>query len=31
MCCSATVFASYILPRVEEGIWKRILFVPTEP
>ena len=27
--CSATVFASYILPRIEKGIWKRVLFVPT--
>ena len=24
-----TVFASYILPRLESGEWKRILFVPT--
>lgn len=27
--CSATVFASYILPKVESGQWKRVLFVPT--
>lgn len=27
--CAASVFASYILPRVESGEWKRILFVPT--
>lgn len=27
--CSASVFASYILPKVESGEWKRILFVPT--
>lgn len=27
--CAATVFASYILPRLESGEWKRILFVPT--
>lgn len=27
--CAATVFASYILPRIEDGTWKRILFVPT--
>ncbi len=27
--CAASVFASYILPKVEAGEWKRILFVPT--
>ena len=27
--CAASVFAAYILPRVESGEWKRILFVPT--
>ena len=27
--CSATVFASYILPKIEQGVWKRVLFVPT--
>lgn len=27
--CSAVTFASYILPKVEKGEWKRILFVPT--
>lgn len=27
--CAATVFASYILPRMAQGEWKRILFVPT--
>ena len=27
--CAATVLASYILPRIEDGTWKRILFVPT--
>lgn len=27
--CSAAVFASYILPKIEQGIWKRVLFVPT--
>ena len=27
--CSATVFASCILPRIEDGTWKRVLFVPT--
>lgn len=27
--CSASVFASFILPKVEKGEWKRILFIPT--
>lgn len=27
--CAASVFASYILPKVESGEWKRVLFVPT--
>ena len=27
--CSAATFASYILPKLEKGEWKRILFVPT--
>lgn len=27
--CSASVFASYILPKVERGEWKRVLFLPT--
>lgn len=27
--CAATVFASYVLPRIEAGEWKRVLFVPT--
>ena len=27
--CAASVLTSYILPRVESGEWKRILFVPT--
>lgn len=27
--CAASVLASYILPKVERGEWKRILFVPT--
>lgn len=27
--CAATVFASYILPRMAQREWKRILFVPT--
>ena len=27
--CSAVVLASYILPKIERGEWKRVLFVPT--
>ena len=27
--CSAVTFAAYILPKLEKGEWKRILFVPT--
>ena len=27
--CSAAAFASYILPKIEKGEWKRILFIPT--
>ena len=27
--CSAVTFASYILPKIAKGEWKRILFVPT--
>lgn len=27
--CSATTLSAYILPKVEAGEWKRILFVPT--
>ena len=27
--CAAVTLASYILPKVEKGEWKRILFVPT--
>lgn len=27
--CSATVFASHILSKIKDGIWKRVLFVPT--
>ena len=27
--CAATVFAGYVLPRLESGEWKRVLFVPT--
>ncbi|MCI5649216.1 MAG: stage V sporulation protein AD [Fusicatenibacter sp.] len=27
--CAATVFTAYLLPKLESGEWKRILFVPT--
>lgn len=27
--CSAVTLASYILPKIQKGSWKRILFVPT--
>lgn len=27
--CSAVTFCSYILPRIQDGTWKRVLFVPT--
>lgn len=27
--CAASTLASYLLPKVEKGEWKRILFVPT--
>lgn len=27
--CAATVLAAYILPQIESGEWKRVLFVPT--
>lgn len=27
--CAATVFVSYVLPKIESGEWKRVLFVPT--
>ena len=27
--CSATVLSSFILKKIEEGIWKKVLFVPT--
>lgn len=27
--CSASVLAAYVLPRIMEGAWKRVLFVPT--
>lgn len=27
--CAATTLSSYILPKIESGEWKRVLFVPT--
>jgi stage V sporulation protein AD len=27
--CAATTLAAYILPKIQKGEWKRILFVPT--
>lgn len=27
--CSASVFAAYILPKIETGEWRRVLFLPT--
>ena len=27
--CSAVTLCSYILPKVQDGTWKRVLFVPT--
>ncbi|MFI3200323.1 MAG: stage V sporulation protein AD [Eubacteriales bacterium] len=27
--CSAVTMASYILPKIESGDWKRVLFIPT--
>lgn len=27
--CAAVTLAAYILPRIETGQWKRVLFVPT--
>ena len=27
--CSATVLSALILPNLQKGIWKRVLFVPT--
>ena len=27
--CAAVTLASYILPKIESGEWKRVLFVPT--
>ncbi len=27
--CAATVLSAYVLKQIEEGVWKRVLFVPT--
>ena len=27
--CSAVVLSAYILKKIEDGIWKRVLFMPT--
>lgn len=27
--CAATVLSAYILKQIEEGIWKKVLFIPT--
>ncbi len=27
--CSAAVLSAYVLKQIEEGVWKRVLFVPT--
>ncbi|MBR5268322.1 MAG: stage V sporulation protein AD [Lachnospiraceae bacterium] len=27
--CSASVLCAYLLPKIREGVWKRVLFVPT--
>ena len=27
--CSAVTLAAHILPKIEQGQWKRVLFVPT--
>ena len=27
--CAATVLSAYVLKQIEDGIWKRVLFVPT--
>ena len=27
--CSAVVLSAYILKKLEEGVWKRVLFLPT--
>ena len=27
--CSAAVLCSYVLPRLRQGLWRRVLFAPT--
>jgi stage V sporulation protein AD len=27
--CAAVTLSAYILPKMKEGIWKRVLFAPT--
>lgn len=27
--CSASVLCAYILPQIRDGVWKRVLFIPT--
>lgn len=27
--CAATVLSAYVLKQIEEGVWKRVLFIPT--
>ena len=27
--CAAVTFCSYILPKIQDGTWKRVLFLPT--
>ena len=27
--CSAVILSAYILKKIEEGVWKRVLFLPT--
>ena len=27
--CSAVILSAYILKKIEEGVWKRVLFMPT--
>ena len=28
-CCAAVTLSAYILPKIQKGEWKRVLFVPT--
>ena len=27
--CSASVLCAYVLPKIRDGVWKRVLFIPT--